>query len=197
MSLFNAADIDAAVAQAVATRPERHGVARQPGPKPLLKAELDLGPVLGELRMGTVVDFYTDGKWSLHQLVEHLLAVTGPAHVYLATWTITEDPVRSLVRLRESGAIRDLYALLNHKVRERCPAAFHLALQQFSGVGEAKCHAKSTVLMNDDWALSIVGSANYSRNPRLEVGAIHLLRESAEFHRDVILKRITDHAADR
>jgi hypothetical protein len=188
--LFRSDDIDQAVQQAAERRPERHGVRSGAGVGKPLHAELDLGPIFGQLRMDTVVDFYTDGRWSLHQLVRHLLTVTGPADVYLATWTITEDPVRSLVQLKQAGQIRALYGLFNHKVRERAPGAFHLAREQFTAVGEGKVHAKVTVIMNEQWALRVVGSANYSRNPRLEAGDIVLNRQSAEFHRDVILKRM-------
>jgi hypothetical protein len=44
------------------------------------------------------------------------------------------------------------------------------------------------VIENDEWSITINGSANYTNNPRIEAGCIIPLKASAEFHRKWILE---------
>jgi len=45
-------------------------------------------------------------------------------------------------------------------------------------------HTRGGWLINDSWAISCVGSANFTNNPRIEAGHISTARNVAEFHAD-------------
>ena len=134
------------------------------------------------LTPGQHIHYATAGLWSSHDLLFHLLAQTGPARIWIATWSMTEEPVRMLVQGMESGLIEELQLLLDVRVQVRNPSVLAFAKMQASQVRTSICHAKVTVLENQAWAIAIVGSANYTNNPRIESGVVIENREVARFH---------------
>jgi hypothetical protein len=152
--------------------------------------EIDLSKELPVIEMGSVIEFVSDGRWSIHQIVKHLITITGAVNVHLATWTITEEPLRMLFKLKNEGKIKELNCLFDHRIKERTPKSFQFASQFVDRIGLAKSHAKVTVLENEDWAISINSSMNWSKNPRTESGVIICTKQSADFHKNWINNKI-------
>jgi hypothetical protein len=146
--------------------------------------------IVGQLQQERTVHFTSFGSFSMHQLLAHLLKITGPADVFIATWAMTEDPCRAIHALKESGVIRSLHLLFDYKIRERSPQALQLAEGIATSYKYSKCHAKTTVIVNDSWGISVIASANYTRNPRIERGLICCNPLVAAFDRDWILSEI-------
>lgn len=141
-----------------------------------------LKQTIGELRQDQVVQFCTGGRWSMHQLLNYTLLHTGPAKVWMTTWTITEEPMRALLSMIKEGLITELNAVLDYRIEKRKPEAFQLASNLISRIKLTKCHAKVLVVKNEDWNVSVVTTANFSKNPRIEAGVIFTDKESAAFH---------------
>lgn len=114
---------------------------------------------------------------------------TGPCEVWLSSWAITEDPVRMLFTMKEHGQITALHCLLDHRIKERKPAPLQL-LQGFAKVGLAQCHAKIAVAVGEALSIACVGSANLSRNPRLEAGIITASHNACQFHKHLLKEQI-------
>lgn len=142
----------------------------------------DLKTTIGELVPDQALQFATAGRWSMHQLLEYTLRKTGPCNVWLTTWTITEEPMRQLLMMIREGLILELRALLDYRIEKRKPEAFQLASKIMPTIKLTKCHAKVLVLRNAQWDVTILGSANFSRNPRIEAGAIFTDKASVDFH---------------
>ncbi len=140
--------------------------------------------------MGSSIHYVSAAEWSSHDLLFHLLNKTGSADVWIASWSISEDPCRQLIRAMDREAIRSLHLLFDWRVKIRCPEAAHLAQHNASSCHLASCHAKVTVIINRDWQIAVVGSANYTNNPRIEAGTIIFDDEVASFHRQWIEKTI-------
>lgn len=159
--------------------------------KPKTKGfEIDLSKELPSIEMGSVIEYVSDGRWSIHQIVRHLIGITGPVDVHLATWTITEEPLRMLFKLKNEGKIKELSCLFDNRIKERTPKSFQFASQFVDSMGLAKSHAKVTVLENDEWGITINSSMNWSKNPRTESGVIICTKESADFHKKWINHKI-------
>lgn len=152
--------------------------------------EIDLAKELPKIEMGSVIEFVSDGRWSIHQIVKHLIEITGAVDVHLATWTITEEPLRMLFKLKNEGKIKELNCLFDHRIKERTPKSFQFASQFVDKMGLAKSHAKVTVLENEEWAITINSSMNWSKNPRTESGVIICTKESVDFHKKWINHKI-------
>lgn len=168
----------------------------------LMRANETLAECWPVLAPGQHIHYATAGLWSSHDLLFHLLKQTGPARVTIATWSMTEEPVRMLIQGLETGIIRELNTLLDIRVKTRNASVFHFARYNFAKVAESICHAKVTIIENDHWAISLVGSPNYTNNPRIECGIMLDDRAVAAFHRGWIdaeinkAKPFGDHASD-
>lgn len=128
------------------------------------------------------IHFMSHGEWSTHELIMHLLTLIGPAHLYFTTWSLKEYPVRLLMKAMEEGRLMSIYALLDTRVKVRNPEVLALAQMQFATVREYDCHAKVAVLMNEDWKVTVIGSANMTNNPRVEACVLSTHPEVADFH---------------
>lgn len=146
--------------------------------------------VFPQIEMGRNYHFATMGEWSSHELLYHLLRITGPVKVYLTTWSIKETPVRMLMLMQEKGLITELHALMDFRVRSTTPAVFFLAKSNITRIGLSSIHAKTTVLINSKWSISVISSANYTNNLRIERGVVCCDHSVAAFDRDWICKEL-------
>lgn len=140
------------------------------------------------LKADCTIHFVCPGQWAMHELLLHLLEMTGPAAVYFTTWSLKEYPVRLLIDAMERGKILELHAVLDARVKVRNPEVFHLANQQFSRIRLYDCHAKVVVIENQCWSIAIVGSSNMTNNPRIEAGTLCTVPAIAQFHKNWILQ---------
>jgi len=123
-------------------------------------------------------------EWSCHELLHYILQKTGPAKVYIATWSISEGGARYLSELMTGGMITELHGLFDYRSNNRHPAAFHLAKQYCSTLRLYPNHAKVSCVINDNWSICLNGSANYTNKKRIEAGVLSINNGVAEMHRD-------------
>jgi hypothetical protein len=135
---------------------------------------------LSKLEHNRNYHFSTGGQWSMHELMIYLLSITGPADIWKSTWAISEEPVRVIIELLDKKIIRSVKCIFDYKVKEQKSKAFLLAQSNFNSVTLAHCHAKVMVIKNENWSVSVSGSANDTRNPRIERGVICTVPEIAE-----------------
>ncbi len=146
--------------------------------------------VIGAVAMGDTIHYVSLAEWSMHDLLFHLLRQTGPADVYVATWSVSEDAVRQLIAKVNDGSIRKISGVFDWRVKLRNPEALALAKFNIADIRLTTCHAKVTVIENDHWSIVIVGSANYTNNPRIEAGVISCDKTAAEFHKTWMLEEL-------
>ena len=154
-----------------------------------------LHQVFGKVLDGQSVHYASLGDWSTHDLLFFLLEQTGPAKVYFTTWAISEYAIRQLYQFIEHGLILELKGIFDYRNGIRKPAELQFLQKITTDIKAAKCHAKVTVIENDRWGICVVGSANYTRNPRIEAGVLCCDKTVAAFHRDWILKELSNSSA--
>lgn len=147
-----------------------------------------LSEQLNALSSDCDIEFCTAGEFSFHHLIEALLEITGPADLYLSTWTIKEDPARVLASLKQKGVIKSLYCVFDHRVRTLDAKHFHFVEKVATSISLTQCHAKAAVLLGEKMNVVITTSANMSNNPRIEIGRISALSGSVLFHLDWMSK---------
>ena len=192
MSLFSSEDL-------VKKKPDRSKSGSVPvaGENLLIigKANEKLHQVFGKVVDGQSVHYASLGDWSTHDLLFFLLEQTGPARVYFTTWAISEYAIRQLYQFIEHGLILELKGIFDYRNGIRKPAELQFLQKITTDIKAAKCHAKVTVIENDHWGISVVGSANYTRNPRIEAGVLCCDKAVAAFHRDWILQELSNTSA--
>lgn len=137
---------------------------------------------IGQLRDNVLICMPCHATWSMHHLLTYLLEHIGPSRTWLTSWTITEGPVRSIVKLQERGLITDLACLFDARVGKYNANALQLAQRSFTRVGLTSIHAKCLVMVNDLWAVTVLSTANITRNKRIELYWISTHREVADHH---------------
>ena len=143
-----------------------------------------------DLKDGSSVHFYSNGTWSMHDLLFYFLKKTPAAKVYLTTWAISEIAMRQLYTFLKDGLISELYAIIDYRNTSRKPAELEFIKQNATKIQLSKCHAKVTVIDHPDRCITIVTSANYTRNPRLEAGVITVGRQVGDFHKEWIIEEL-------
>lgn len=129
---------------------------------------------LGSVKQGVDKHFYSNGAVNLVQLMLYVLRQTGPAHVFLSTYSIAEDSISTLRRYVDDGTILSIRFLIDNRVRSISPKPFaHLITSFPDSYRCTSLHAKVALISNEGWHVSIVGSQNATHNPKLERGIIH------------------------
>lgn len=156
------------------------------------RANQKLTEIIGEIQQNDIKKYISDGDWSAHDLLFYLLKITGPAKVYFSTWAISEYAVRQLYNMIQEGHILELHGIFDYRNGVRKPAELEFLKKITTEIKPAKCHAKMIAIINDSWGIDVTGSANFTRNKRLEAGVIITWRKQAEETRDIILAILKD-----
>lgn len=130
----------------------------------------EIGQIL--VNIETAIAWKSAGDFSLHELLTYLLGLSGPADVWLATWGLSAEPVNRLYELKKSGMVKKIYALLDFRVRERSVEAMQRLESIADEIVLLRSHAKVIAIMGEKECFAVIGSANFTNNPRIEAGVI-------------------------
>lgn len=149
--------------------------------------DIQLTKAIGTIEMGKNVHYYSFGNFNLVRLIVYLLKQLGPAHVFMSSYSFSTKSINQLHNLIEKKQILSFRVLLDNRVRSISPKPF----QMISTIFNYRCtsiHAKTAVIYNDQWQISIVTSQNATDNPKMERGII--FTDPSVFQFD--LKNLTD-----
>lgn len=150
---------------------------------------------LGTINQGIDKHFYSNGAFNLVQLMLYVLKQTGPAHVFLSTYSIAEDSISTLRRYVDDGTILSIHFLIDNRVRSISPKPFAHLIASFPDAYRCtSLHAKVALISNDDWHVSIVGSQNATHNPKLERGIIHTSEDIWRFDNNIMYEQFNEGA---
>lgn len=155
------------------------------------KADQILKKYIGQIQKDHAIHFITSGRFSMNDLLLYVLKQTGPADVWISTWSISELAIRQIVQKYTEGIIRSISFLIDPRVKNRNPKPLQMVIANFNDTVKLKaCHAKVTLIENESWTISIIGSANLTQNPRIERGIIFPFRDIFEFDKNWITNEL-------
>jgi len=140
-------------------------------PSFIADAEKALTRSIGQLENGREHHFYSWGNFNLVRLISYLIKQTGPAHVFMTSYSFSQKSIEQLQNKISKGEILSFRVILDNRVRVMSPKPFQMIASSF----DYRCisvHAKVALLWNDAWKISIVTSQNATDNPKLERGTI-------------------------
>lgn len=144
----------------------------------------------GTLEKNKNYHFATAGRWSQYEVLNFILAQSGPADVYLTTWKINDLSANNIFHLIKAGVILNLFTVLEKRIPITSPTAKDTIVTNATNHLIADNHSKVIVVINDEWKVSVNGSANMTINPRIEAGVLSTVESVAEFHKNWILNEI-------
>jgi hypothetical protein len=159
----------------------------------ICKEPSKLKAILSAIGSGKQTHFVSDGDWSMHDLVMELLKIYKPAELFLSTYALREYPVRQLVLALDKGDLLSVSMVLDYRAKVRTPEVFELANMNASKIFLTAIHAKVTVIRSTLGCVTIVGSQNWTTNPKIECGVISMDQQLAEFHINW-LEKVMDNA---
>lgn len=118
----------------------------------------------------SVFPYWHKGEWAIHELLPILLNKIGPAKVMMSTFNVSEDFLRPVFFLIESGKITDIKLLIDSTVKRHKLDLLLFAFNITKNIRITSCHAKVLLIENEQWNIGIVGSANANQNARYEAG---------------------------
>ena len=134
-------------------------------------AEKALTRSIGQLENGREHHFYSWGNYNLVRLISYLIKQTGPAHVFMTSYSFSQKSIEQLQHKISKGEILSFRIILDNRVRVMSPKPFQMIASSFN----YRCisvHAKVALIWNDEWKITIVTSQNATDNPKLERGTI-------------------------
>lgn len=147
-----------------------------------------LEKLAGNLPENAFVEFVTAGEFSLHNLIAHILNISGPSEIYLSTWAIKEEPCRALDSLIKNGLIKALHAVVDKRTMSADAKYFGYFKNLCASIALSENHSKVVAIQSEAMSFTIVCSANLSVNTRNEAGIIQRSVDSYNFHKTWMLK---------
>lgn len=140
---------------------------------------------IGQLEKGKTTHYYSYGNFNLVRLLIHLLKQTGPANVFMTSYSFSQTSIEQLLNYRQKGLITSFRVIVDNRVKTMSPIPF----QMLSTAFDYRCtsiHAKVALLWNENWNISVVTSQNATDNPKLERGTIFTDIETFNFDKNVL-----------
>ncbi|HYC29550.1 MAG TPA: phospholipase D-like domain-containing protein [Chitinophagaceae bacterium] len=138
--------------------------------------------LLNALQEGHCTHYVSDGDWSMIDLVLELLKKYKHAELWITTYSLREHSVRQLIAAQERKEILSINMLVDHRAKSQTPEVYHLANLNMNRIHLTSIHAKVCVMKCAGGSVTVVGSANWTNNPRIEAGVVSLDPAVAEFH---------------
>lgn len=158
----------------------------------LCKGPEKLKMLLDRLHPGKTTFYLSDGDFSMQDMVMELLKKYQPAEVYLSTYSLRELAVRKLILAMERKEISSLKMLLDYRAPVRTAQVYQMAKMNFAKVYLISIHAKVTVIKSAAGCVTIVGSQNWTVNPKIESGAVSLNEGMATWYINHFEKIMSD-----
>ncbi len=146
---------------------------------------------LNQIEYNKTYHFVSFGQWSLKHVVFHIIKLIGACDIYSTTYGLGPNSAKGIVQALKSNLINSFHFLYDNKIKSYKIEAHDICASNFP-VKIANIHAKVTVLTNDNFYISITGSANWSdSNDKIELTEIHSSKQLAYFHKNWITKAMS------
>lgn len=121
---------------------------------------------------GTPLQAYLDNRIQLFDIIEKILSETGPAEIYISTFSTSEEFLRKIFKLRQKGMLTKATMLIDLKASRKTVNLYTFISNVFDNVYLAENHSKVILIRNSKWMVSICTSQNQTRGNRTESGMI-------------------------
>ena len=140
---------------------------------------------IGQLQQGKTTHYYSYGNFNLVRLLIHLLKQTGPANLFMTSYSFSQTSIEQLLNHRQKGNILSFRVIVDNRVKTMSPIPF----QMLSTAFDYRCssiHAKVALIWNENWNITVVTSQNATDNPKLERGTIFTDMETFNFDKNAL-----------
>ncbi|HCY41738.1 MAG TPA: hypothetical protein DHV48_10340 [Prolixibacteraceae bacterium] len=134
-------------------------------------SDQNLTKAIGQIGKGSTTHFYSWGNFNLVRLISYLLRQTGPAHVFMTSYSFSQKSIEQLKNRLDKNELLSFRVIIDNRVKSMSPVPFQMLMNSF----DYRCtsiHAKIALIWNEHWTITILTSQNATDNPKLERGTI-------------------------
>lgn len=115
---------------------------------------------------------YLSNMLQVADVLQWILDQTGPAHVQMTSFSISEEFLRRIFFIEKAKLISSLDIVLDFKATNKTLILWPFIAQTVENCYLASNHSKILLVFNDKWSVSVVMSQNLTRGNRFESGFI-------------------------
>lgn len=101
-------------------------------------------------------------------LLGWILEQTGPADVYVSTFSTSDAFLRGFYNLRKRGLVLKSVLLADLKASKKTYRLYKEMQQNFDAVYLSQNHSKVVLVQNDEWTVTVISSQNQTYGDRAE-----------------------------
>lgn len=101
-------------------------------------------------------------------LLGWILEQTGPADVYVSTFSTSDAFLRGFYNLKKKGLVTRSVLLADLKASKKTYLLYKEMQQNFDAVYLAQNHSKVVLVQNDKWTVTVISSQNQTYGDRAE-----------------------------
>lgn len=101
-------------------------------------------------------------------LLGWILQQTGPADVYVSTFSTSDAFLRGFFNLRKKGLVLKSVLLADLKASKKTYRLYKEMQQNFDAVYLGQNHSKVVLVQNDQWTVTVISSQNQTYGDRAE-----------------------------
>lgn len=112
-----------------------------------------------------------DNGIQLYNIIEWVLEQSGPASIWVVTFSLSEEFIRKMLKLQKSGLITSVVVITDFKASQKTNKLIRFSENVFDVVKYCKTHAKIVIIEADNLEFPrvvITGSQNATRGNRHE-----------------------------
>ena len=147
---------------------------------------------------GTTIHVVSNASADFWDFVPYLLRKIGPANMWASTWSMNRGNALELLDLLDRGQLLSVSLLTGSYFKTREHAVYATLTSGLLERGQRILafwnHSKILTLANDQYAITIEGSANFTQNPRVEQYVITHDRALVDFHQSWMEEMLVDAA---
>jgi hypothetical protein len=153
---------------------------------------MQVSQTLSRIDQVAIVPFMHKGEWAIHDVLPFLLDRTGPAHVTIATFNISEESLRAFFFLQEKGLITKLTFLLDTSIKRHKLELLLFAANITAEIYITSNHAKVMLVEGGEKQYGVVSSMNMNNPIRWEAGFVFSDRDNFDYFHTIIKKAMDE-----
>ncbi|MFW5611292.1 MAG: C4-dicarboxylate ABC transporter [Prevotella pectinovora] len=110
-------------------------------------------------------------------LLGWILDQTGPAEVYVSTFSTSDAFLRGFYNLKKKGLVTKSVLLADLKASKKTYKLYKEMQQNFDAVYLGQNHSKVVLVQNDEWTVTVISSQNQTYGDRAECTIITTFQE--------------------
>lgn len=128
------------------------------------------------------VPYFSKGNVQLHHVLLDVLSQVGEVDLFISSFTISEEFIRKLHKLKLTGQIKSLKLLIDLRSSKKTLHLSYFLSQVADEVYLANNHSKLMLIKSSDYSISIITSQNQTRGNRYEAGIISTQKSIYDFY---------------